>query len=228
MGPAPHGQPQGIEMRRYDGQAPMAYRGPAGAQRDVIVRRDGNRMMRRQHGINGYPHYRRIDRGHMVPQHWWGPRFRVMNWGMYGLPQPMHGGRWVRYYDDALLVDGYGHVHDGRWGMRWDEHQDHWGYDDRGIPIYVGNGDYYPDDRDYDWAEERRPHGPYGYGQHQQAYGYPAYGYGYGGMVVTETTVTTSPTVIQKTVYEEVVQSAGRPSYRKKARRIGSKTRCVC
>jgi hypothetical protein len=207
----------------------MAHSAPPGVQRDVIIRRDGNRMMRRQQGINGYPQYRRIDRGHMVPQHWWGPRFNVVNWGMYGLPQPMHGGRWVRYYDDALLVDGHGRVHDGRWGMRWND--DHWGYDDRGVPIYTGNGDYYPDDRDYDWAEGRQdPRGPYGYGHHQQAYGYPAYGYGYGygGMVVTETTVTTSPTVIQKTVYEEVVQSSPKRSYRKKARRIASKTRCVC
>jgi Ni/Co efflux regulator RcnB len=218
-------------MRRHDGQVPMAHSAPPGVQRDVVVRREGNRMMRRHHGINSYPHYRRIDRGHMVPQHWWGPRFNVMNWGMYGLPQPMHGGRWVRYYDDALLVDGHGQVHDGRWGMRWDD--DRWGYDDRGVPIYAGDGDYYPEDPDYGWAEGRQgPHGPYGYGHQQQAYAYPGYGYGYGygygGMVVTETTVTTSPTVIQKTVYEEVVQSSPRRSYRKKARRIGSKTRCVC
>lgn len=151
-----------------------------------------------------------------------------MNWGNYGLPQPMHGGRWVRYYDDALLIDPYGRVPAGRWGMRWDEYGDRWDYDDRGIPAYVGNGDYHPGDRDYAWVEG--PHGPpQGYGHHQQAYGYPGYGYG-GGMVVTETTVTTSPTVIYKTVYEDVEHSAPKRKHvsRVKARRIASKTRCIC
>jgi Ni/Co efflux regulator RcnB len=214
-------------MRHRDGQAPMAHSGDRRTQRDVI-RRGGDRMVRGHHGINRYPNYRRIDRGFMVPQYWWGPRFQVMNWGLYGLPQPMHGGRWVRYYDDALLVDSYGRVHDGRWDMRWDEYGDDWDYDDRGIPAHAGDGDFYRDDRDYGWAEGRQGYGrEYGYGHHQQAYGYPGYGYG-GGMVVTETTVTTMPTVVEKTIYEEVVQSAPRRSYRSKGRRIGSKTRCLC
>jgi hypothetical protein len=193
-------------------------------------------MERRHHGINRYPDYRRIDRGLMVPQYWWSPRFHVMNWGRYGLPQPMHGGRWVRYYDDALLVDDYGRVHDGRWGMRWDEYEDQWGYDDRGIPLYVGDGEYRPDGRDYRWVEEHQGRGSaHGYGHQRQGYGYPQHpghpGYaGYGGMVVTETTVTTSPTVIEKTVYEEVVHSAPRRSYRagSKGTRIRAKARCAC
>jgi Ni/Co efflux regulator RcnB len=217
-------------MRRHEGQAPMAHGGRPEMQRDVLIRRGGDRMGRRHLSVNRYPHYRRIDRGLALPQYWWGPRFHVMNWGMYGLPQPMHGGRWVRYYDDALLVDPYGRVHDGRWGMDWDEYGDEWDYDDRGIPIYGRNGDFYRHDRSYEKAQG--PHGaPYGYGHHQQAYAYPGYGYGYGyggGMVVTETTVTTSPTVIQETVYEEVVHSAPKRKHRPQGRRISSKTRCVC
>jgi Ni/Co efflux regulator RcnB len=218
---------------RHDRQAPIAHTQHQGMQRNVIIHRDGNRMVRRHHGINRYPHYRRIDRGLMVPQYWWGPRFQVMNWGNYGLPQPIHGGRWVRYYDDALMIDSHGRIHDGRWDMTWDQYDDQWDYDDRGIPIYVGNGAFHPDDRDRAWVERQQGRGgAYGYGHHQQAYGHPGYGYGYGygygGMVVTETTVTTSPTVIQTTVYEDVVQSAPRRSYRKKARRIASKTRCIC
>jgi Ni/Co efflux regulator RcnB len=209
--------------RRVD--APAMHEGNADMRRDVIIHRRGDRMVRRHHGINRYPHYRRIDRGVALPQYWWGPRFHVRNWGMYGLPQPMHGGRWVRYYDDALLVDSYGRVHDGRWGMQWDEYGDRWDYDDRGIPVYGEHGDY-REERYSDWAEG--PHGPaYGYGHHQQGYGYPGYGYG-GGMVVTETTVTTSPTVIRETVYEDVVHSAPKRKYRSKGRRIASKTRCVC
>jgi Ni/Co efflux regulator RcnB len=198
-----------FDIRRRDGQTPIVHGRHPGMQRDVTVRRAGDRLMRRHHEINRYPHYRRIDRGLTVPQYWWGPRFNVMNWGRYGLPQPMHGGRWVRYYDDALLVDSYGRVHDGRWGMRWDEYEDQWDYDHRGIPVYVGDGDFYPGDEDYAWVEEQQgPGRPMGYGHHQQGYGYPAHpGY---GMVVTETTVTTSPTIITETFYEDVVQSAPR------------------
>ena len=242
VAPAPHAAPAYVEMRRHHAtphgsartemhhgpdHGPIVHGGQANMQRDVIIRRGEDRMIR--HGINRYPHYRRIDRGFTVPQYWWGPRFHVMNWGQYGLPQPMHGGRWVRYYDDALLVDGYGRVHDGRWGMRWDEYEDQWDYDDRGIPVYAGNGDYYPDDRDYDWERDRGPRGEYGHDG--RGYGYPAHpGYGYGGMVVTETTVTTSPTVIEETVYEDVVESGHSAGYgaRHKGRRIGAKKRCAC
>lgn len=170
------------------------------------------------HVINQFPHYRRVDRGFVLPQFWWGPAFHIGNWGAYGLPQPMHGSRWVRYYDDALLIDGYGRVHDGRWGMKWDEYADEWGYDERGIPIYVGNGDFHPDEEDYAWVE-----GQDGYAE--GAYGHAGYGYGYGA-VVTETTVTTSPTVITETHYVDEVTTSSRRPHRAAH---GSKTiRCNC
>ncbi len=200
------------------------------------MHRGGDRMIGTHHVINRYPHYRRVDRGFAIPQYWWGPAFHIGNWGQYGLPQPMHGRRWVRYYDDALMIDSYGRVDDGRWGMRWDEYGDEWGYDDRGIPVYVGNGEYHPDEEDYAWVEGQEGYGQgygfegreaYGYGGHQQVYTYPGYGYGYGA-VVTETTVTTSPTVIEKTYYvEEEVVKAPRRTHRSKHRR--SKTvPCKC
>ena len=200
----------------------------------VIVHRRGGHVRGGHHGINQYPHYQRVERGFALPQHWWGPAFHIGNWGAYGLPQPMHGSRWVRYYDDALLIDGYGRVHDGRWGMNWDEYADDWGHDDRGIPVYVGTGDFHPGEEDYAWVEGRDGYaGGYGQGYdhryggyHQGAYGHAGYGYGYGA-VVTETTVTTSPTVIEETHYVDEVTTAPRRAYR--ARPRGSKTvRCNC
>ena len=186
-------------------------------------------MVGRHGGLNRYPSYSRIERGFALPQYWWGPAFTIGNWNHYGLSQPMHGGRWVRYYDDALLVDGYGRVQDGRWDMSWDEYGDEWGYDDRGIPVYVGEGDFYPEEEDYAWGQEhggyaggygyedQGAYGSYGHGGYGQAYAHPAYGY---GAVVTETTVTTSPTVITDTHYvDEVVHKAPRRGNRVKARR---------
>ena len=121
-------------------------------------------------------------------------------------------------------------MHDGRYGMAWDEWQDQWAYDDRGVPVYSGDGDFYPGEEDYAWADGEggayaegyeqgyRSDGNYAYGTCPQACAYPpappayphGYGYGYGwgygaGMVVTETTVTTAPTVVTETWEEEVV-----------------------
>jgi len=203
-----------------------------GANR-VVVRRHGGGDMRMgsHHRNRNYSGYHRIDRGFVLPQAWWGPRYGISNWSAYGLPQPIHGGRWVRYYDDALMIDSYGRVHDGRWGMTWDDRDDRWSYDDRGAPYRGGDDDYYDEDyyedeRDGRYADHRGGHGyerghdrghshgapcqqgcaPHAgaYGQHH-GYGY-GYGYGYGGgMVVTETTVTTHPSVVTHHYVEEQV-----------------------
>ena len=209
--------------------APVVADARRGDRMDVRRHR-GERAMRRHHGARNFSHYRRIDRGFALPHAWWGPQFQIRNWSMYGLPAPIHGGRWVRYYDDALMVDGYGRVHDGRWGMGWDRWEDQWAYDDRGVPVYVGDGDYYPGEDDYGWAgaedgyaegyEDYGYGGGYGHGgcrescapypHHMPAYGY---GWGYGGMVVTETTVTT-PTVIEETWVEEEVVTERRRAHK--------------
>jgi hypothetical protein len=161
----------------------------------------------------------------------------------------MHGNRWVRYYDDALLIDRHGRVHDGRYGMSWDEYGDEWGYDESGVPVYGGNGDYDAGDRDHAWAEDegryardRREvyHHRQGYGhgggyqQHVyahpqvlQPYAQPLYGYGYygPGAIITETTVTTSPTVVKETYYVEE-RAATRRSH--KPRRAKRPVPCKC
>jgi Ni/Co efflux regulator RcnB len=162
-----------------------------------------------------FGHIPRINRGGFVSSGWWGPQFVVRNWQGYGFPQPFGGGRWIRYYDDALLIDRQGRVHDSRYGYDWDRYGDRWGQDERGVPVYVGDGDYEPEDYDYEWAEDyERGHGrdrmvrhdgrSQGYGQ---AYGYGAgYGCGCGPVVVTETTTTTAPVVELVTTYEYVTE----------------------
>jgi Ni/Co efflux regulator RcnB len=172
-------------------------------------------------GPHRFSHIRRIGRGGFVPGFWFGPQFQVRNWGMYGFPAPFAGGRWVRYYDDALLIDRDGRVHDGRYGFDWDRYGDRWGYDDRGVPIYVGDGDYEPDEDDYEWADEgdrggyREEHVRRGYGGGYgggAAYGYGAYGgCGCGPVVVTETVTTTAPVVETRTWYEDVVEYVDQP-----------------
>ena len=98
-------------------------------------------------GVNapgGWNAYRRPNRGWAVPVYWNTPRFFIADWSVYGLSQPQRGYNWVRYYDDAVLIDSRGSVYDSVSGVDWDGYDA--GYDDRG----------YGDDRVYAREDERR------------------------------------------------------------------------
>lgn len=236
--------------------AAQAQRGPGPARTRVMVPAPhpgmgmphGPRRIHPGMGHHGrFGRFQRINRGGFVPHFWFGPQFHVQNWGLHGFPQPMHGRRWVRYYDDALLIDGEGRVHDGRYGWDWDRSGERWGEDENGIPVYVGDGDYEPGDSDYEWAEEweRGDHrdDDRDYARHDRqgppphrcgnpctrtygapppsGYGHQGYGYGYygwGPVIVTETTVTTAPVVEQVTTYEYIEEEV-RVAPRRKVRR---------
>jgi Ni/Co efflux regulator RcnB len=159
-----------------------------------------------------YRNYRRLERGGMVPNYWWGPAFMVVDWSGYGLYQPQPGYRWIRYYDDALLIDPYGRIIDGRYDMDWSAYAG-WTLDAHGIPTFAevrteGYGlDHHGGGYSYNQGGYASPGYGYaspGYGYASPGYGYasPAYNTGYGGYnyggygydqasgVVTETTVT--------------------------------------
>ena len=129
------------------------------AQR-VIVRQAPGAVARHVAGPGmrrEFREFRRFNRGQVLPSYWAGPQFQVRQWQVYGFPQPMAGHRWVRYYDDAHLVDGGGRIRDSRYGYDWDRYDHPWNRDEHGVPMYVGDGDYHPGDRDYAWAEEAGP-----------------------------------------------------------------------
>jgi Ni/Co efflux regulator RcnB len=209
-GPAPQMQ----QMQQMQMHAPIGD--GAQQQRTFLVRRTGPGMGPERRHMD----YRHIERGGMVPQRWWGPQVQVRNWRMYGFPQPFAGGRWIRYYDDALLIDGAGRVYDSRPGWDWDRYGERWD-DDDGVPVYAGDGDRRGrwDDEDADDYGGGRMMAP-GPGVRQRVYvqhgpmGPPppcasmcgGYGYGYGPVLVTETTVTEAPVVEERTIvtYETV------------------------
>lgn len=199
--PAHHAAPPSHPPRHHAPAHAGTHHGRQGdkMQREKVVihHGDGDHRETRVHVRKMQPGYSRVERGHRVDGYWMGPGHHVHDWRRYGFSQPYEDRRWIRYHDDALLIDRYGTVHDGRYGMDWDEYGDDWGYDERGIPVYVGDGDYHPDDEDYAYVEE---HGDYGYGQGQgygHAYpGHYGYGhYGWGTVTITETTVTHASTV---------------------------------
>ncbi len=185
--------------------------GPDGRERRTVVRRPMN-PVGAHHGGPG--RYTRVEPGHRIPGYWMDPRFEIHDHGRYGLYQPMYGGRWLRYYDDALLVDPYGQVIDGEYGIAWDQHGPDWRHDDRGIPEHSGVDEDYVDDRDYAHGDD--DYDAYGERQYPSAYDHrPSQA---GPIVITETTVTTAPTVQEKVWYEEVPARKAPRGYKRKAR----------
>jgi len=136
--------------------APPGWRDDRRAEsRPDDARRDGRRW------ADADQRPRRPWRGYVVPGGFMGPRYYIQNWGGYGLSDPGRDRRWQRYYDDAVLVDAGGVVHDSVGGIDWDR------YDRGPVPEYVaeGNGRDREEDRRYDEYFDRR----YGAG-----YDYPA------------------------------------------------------
>lgn len=146
MAPAPVVQRGG----GWQGTGWQAPRGPNGGARPPVVRagqsrwgsRVGGRWWGGANAPGGWAAYRRPYRGWALPSYWVAPRFYVTDWQAYGLTQPAYGYNWVRYYDDAVLIDGRGSVYDTRAGIDWDRYDDgyagnaggyydDWGYDDR-------------------------------------------------------------------------------------------------
>jgi Ni/Co efflux regulator RcnB len=161
-----------------------------------------------------YQNYQRLERGGMVPNYWWGPAFMVVDWSGYGLYQPQPGYRWIRYYDDALLIDSYGRIVDGRYDMDWSAYAG-WTLDAQGIPTFadVRTEAYGLDHHGGGYSNQQggyaSPGSGYAYPGYSQAY--PAYGsgYNYGGYDysqsggwVTETTVTRGCAGAAAPVYE--------------------------
>lgn len=169
-------------------------------------------QMGTMHGGGGMQHggmrgYRHIQRGGFVPGGFWGPQFVIRNWGGYGFPQPFSGGHWIRYYDDALLIDGEGRVHDGRYGYDWNRYDNRRGHGRRQV-IVRRQGDCYNGCGQGYYAPPPPP----------PSYGSYGYGCGCGPVVVTETTTTTAPVVEQVTTYEYVTEYAA-PRARAKPKR---------
>jgi Ni/Co efflux regulator RcnB len=218
---APMQMQQQMQMRGQMMPPPQMGYGQQGQRQNFVLHRTGpGPAMGRRH-----VDYRHIQRGGFVPNRWWGPNVQVRNWQMYGFPQPFAGGRWIRYYDDALLIDGSGRVYDSRPGWDWDRYGDRWSYGDDGVPFYgdEDDDDYRSERREYVERYDHRDMGP-GPQVRERVYmqqapmpmgpppcanvcggGY-GYGYGAGPVLVTETTITEAPVVEQRTIvtYETV------------------------
>lgn len=72
--------------------------------------------------------YKRPHRGFRLPRTYIHPSFFIGNYSYYGLSRPSYGYGWSRYYDDAVLTDRRGVVHDSVHNLDWDRYNQ--GYND--------------------------------------------------------------------------------------------------
>lgn len=158
-----------------------------------------------------------LARGALVPQPFMSPEYTIADYGDYGLASPARGSRWVRHYDDALLVDGYGRVRDvasgtfdmyrGRYAFSAEDRDAD--YPDRLIRDDDGGGIAY--DRDYPYEY---PYGGEGIEDAENARRYP------GGYTVTETIVTTvTPDTVRRARPGEVASTRRSAAPRRAVRR---------
>ena len=71
----------------------------------------------------GWGGYRPAYRGFVLPSYWTNASYAIGNYNAYGLYPPMTGYGWSRYYDDAVLRDQRGYVHDMRQGIDWSRYE---------------------------------------------------------------------------------------------------------
>lgn len=135
-GPGASGQP------RYQGQQRQVFdehrgpdRGPGGNYRAWNnqwrgdnrydwrgwrdTHRDAYRLGQYNAPYRGYS-YRRLSAGFILDPLFYGNSYTIYNPGSYRLPEAYPPYRWVRYYNDAILVDTYtGQVVDTLYGFFW-------------------------------------------------------------------------------------------------------------
>jgi len=227
-GPPRHGPGPGHTWRGGPAHGPnvqVRHRGGPNVQ----VRHRGPNVQFRQHGGNRFVHpgrnfrHRRHHRGGIIHPFWFGGQFHINNWQVYGFADPGQDQRWIRYYDDAYLIDRGGRVVDTRYGMDWDRYGEEWEMDE-GIPAYRGRRHGGGDDEEYSWSEEQESDEGYGYEMRggggpmpmPPGYGYGGgyYGYGMYAYPIVIETITTGGGYTEEIIEEEYVEVRRRPRVR--------------
>lgn len=117
--PPPPGSRRSAEARRDAGASQAAVTSPS-----RWGERSEGRWWAGHRAPGGWDAYRRPLRGWALPTYWLSPDWRVNDWATYGLPRPPEGYVWSRYYDDAVMIDARGSVHDTIGGVDWDQFDD--------------------------------------------------------------------------------------------------------
>ncbi len=100
----------------------------------------------------GWGGYRPAVRGWVLPGYWIAPRYHIGDHARYGWSAPPPGYGWSRYYDDAVLTDRDGVVHETHRNVDWDRYDEY-----RDGPEFAGEyreapprGEHHDGDAAYD------------------------------------------------------------------------------
>ena len=192
----------------------------------------------------GWAAYHRPTRGWRVPNYWIGSNFYIDDFAYYGLATPPRGYRWIRYYDDAVLIDANGRVYDSVGNLGWDRYEGAYGPGPQ--PGYQGPPGRWEGTYTGTWTQAPRPAPPQGPapviqvqpGGYYQTYSAGGYASGVtvngqfypAGPPGTVSTVTIqSQPVVTTTVTEYVTYAAAKKRvWRKPVRKWRPKPRCCC
>lgn len=179
-------------------------------------------------GRGGWDRYYRPARGYRLSSFWLSPTYFISDWGNYGLGAPGYGNRWVRYYDDAVMVDERGNIIDARYGLDWDGPRN-----DRApgagprLDYDIGYDEGY-DDGFSDAAEDAAPRLGHG-GPDGGRYGFSNGSVIYAAPGVTTVVVQSAPVVTTTTTtYEDAPYHRVKPKWRPSHRWTAKKPRCAC
>lgn len=82
--------------------------------------RNSNRAIYNRGNWRSANRYRSFRPGITISSGYYSPRYHVNNWSRYRLPRPGRNLRWVRHYDDVLLINiRTGRVVDVQRGFYW-------------------------------------------------------------------------------------------------------------
>lgn len=113
---APAGAPMQAGSWGQGGWQPGTDAAGYAPQRGVAPRGDWQQTR----AMHGHGDYRRLERGKRLPHAYLDPSYTVSDWSDWGFAPPGPGMRWVRYYDDGLLIDADGRIVDACYGVAWE------------------------------------------------------------------------------------------------------------
>ncbi len=173
-------------------------------------------------GANGWDRYYRPTRGYRLSAFWLSPTYYVSDWGNYGLTAPGNGYRWVRYYDDAVLIDERGNIMDARYGLDWGPR----GSAGKGPRLDYDTG--YDDGYDDGYSDASADSAPRLGGGADGRYAFSNGSVIYAAPGVTTVVVQSAPVVTTTTTYEDVVYRPVKSKWRSSHRATRQRPHCDC
>lgn len=119
----------------------------------------------------GWGSYQRPYIGFQLPRYWVNPSYYIVNYANYGFQAPQPGYQWVRYYDDAVMMDPRGSVVYAQPNVQWEQYGDSYADAEYGESVYVDDSITWEEDGSV-YAGNGPTPAPYGTTYQEPSYTY--------------------------------------------------------